>query len=72
MKDPEVGIALGAAFCAVVIAMLVSFTGMVSDRMRYQAFLQAQANVLSCRADNNTQPDKLCGPVPAWSDFKPD
>jgi hypothetical protein len=70
MRDPEMAVAAGLGIFTLVFAMLLSFVGMASDRMRYEAFLSAQSNALACRADNTKDADKICGPVPQYKDFK--
>jgi hypothetical protein len=71
MNDPNAGIAIGLGVFALAIGLRLSFTGLASDRMRYETFLQAQASVLSCRSNNPAGADRLCGPVPSYADFRP-
>ncbi len=70
MRDPNMGAAVFTGVFVLGFALLLSFTGMASDRMRYETFLRAQAAALACRAEHPNQPDKLCGPVPTYTEFK--
>lgn len=70
MSDNEAGAAIGIGVFVLAIALLLCFTGLATDRMRYENFLRAQAVVLSCRAEQPNVADKLCGPVPTFADFK--
>jgi hypothetical protein len=70
MSDNEAGAAIGIGVFVLAVALVFTFGGLATDRMRYESFLRAQAAVLECRANHINQPDHLCGPVPTFTDFK--
>jgi hypothetical protein len=69
MKDSEVGITVGVGVFVLAFGLILTFSGLASDRLRYDTFLRAQAASLACRAEHPNQPDKLCGPVPTYQEF---
>ncbi len=71
MSDNEAGIAIGIGVFVLAVALLLTFGGLATDRMRYESFLRAQAVVLDCRSKHHPDlADKSCGPVPTFADFK--
>jgi hypothetical protein len=70
MGDNETAAAIGIAVFILAVTLLLSFTGLAKDRMRYENFLRAQAVVLACRAERPNAADNVCGPVPSFAEFK--
>ncbi len=70
MSDNEAGAAIGVGVFVLAVALLLTFGGLATDRMRYENFLRAQSAVLSCRAEHPNMAEKLCGPVPTFAEFK--
>ena len=53
-----------------VVLMLLFFDNTVQSRIKYHTYLEAQAKVLSCRASNRSEADRICGPVPTLDSFR--
>jgi hypothetical protein len=70
MGDNETGVAIGIGVFILAVALLLTFGGLATDRMRYENFLRAQAVVLACRAERPNAADNVCGPVPTFAEFK--
>ncbi len=70
MGDNETAAAIGIAVFILAVALLLTFGGLATDRMRYESFLRAQAVVLACRAERPNAADNVCGPVPTFAEFK--
>jgi len=70
MGDNETGVAIGIGVFILAVALLLTFGGLATDRMRYENFLRAQAVVLACRAERPNAADNVCGPVPSFTEFK--
>jgi hypothetical protein len=70
MGDNETAAAIGIGVFILAVALLLTFGGLATDRMRYENFLRAQAVVLACRAERPNAAENVCGPVPSFTEFK--
>lgn len=54
----------------IIVLILVFLDSTVTSRLKYEAFLRAQVNVLSCRSDHAAAADRICGSVPTLDSFR--
>ena len=54
----------------VIVMILLFLNDAIQSRLKYQAYLMAQTNVLACRSDHGPNADRVCGPVPTLDSFR--
>ena len=68
-EDPNTVTFLFGGIFILIFCSLVSATGYISDKQKFDAYQKALLTITQCRSATAGDVDKLCGTVPTTKDF---